>query len=284
MSDVGRPRIALASCAEYPEGVGGENLLAAALVERGTCPVWAVWDDPKVDWSVFDLVVVRATWDYPDHLDAFREWVRQPAVATRLVNPPNLVLANLHKGYLADMGDVAVPTIVVPAGMTIGLGLLRWPSVVVKPAVGLGGSGVVRGATQADLEALTLAQPGAVDAIVQPYLASGEAAGEVSVVCIEGEPTHVVHKRPVAGELRRDDPGAISAELADPDPGDLAAARTALGTQRSVPVYARVDLIHDGGRARVSELELVEPYLWFELAPTAAERLADALVRRARHR
>jgi hypothetical protein len=48
------------------------------------------------------------------------------------------------------------------------------------------------------------------------------------------------------------------------------------------PVVARVDLLHDGtGRPRVVELELVEPYLWLELAPRAADRLADVLVARA---
>ena len=41
-------------------------------------------------------------------------------------------------------------------------------------------------------------------------------------------------------------------------------------------------MIHDGERPRVIELELIEPYLWLELAPHAAERLADVLLRRAR--
>ena len=29
----------------------------------------AVWDDGGVEWSEFDLVVVRSTWDYPDRRD-----------------------------------------------------------------------------------------------------------------------------------------------------------------------------------------------------------------------
>ncbi|MGH9111636.1 MAG: ATP-grasp domain-containing protein [Acidimicrobiales bacterium] len=284
MSD-GRPlRIALASFAEKPEGEGGEGLVSAALAERGACPEWVVWNDPAVDWSGYDLIVIRCTWDYPDRLDAFRAWVNAPAVATRVVNPPNLVLANLHKGYLADMGDIAVPTVVIPAGMTVDLGLLRWPQVVVKPAVGVGGIGAVRAATQADLERLTLAPSGAVDAIVQPYLASVEDYGEVSVVCIEGEPSHAVHKLPAAGEFRIHDHWGGTAEPVELAAADVAVARAALGTLHSTPAYARVDLIHDGERPRVIELELIEPYLWFELAPHAAGRLADTVLRRARHR
>jgi glutathione synthase/RimK-type ligase-like ATP-grasp enzyme len=279
---VRRPRIALASFAEKPAGEGGERLLSTALTERGACPEWKVWNDPAVDWSGYDLIVIRCTWDYHDHIDAFRNWVRSPAVATRVVNSPNLVLANLHKGYLADMGEVAVPTVVIPAGMTIDLGLLRWPQVVVKPAVGAGGVGAVRAATQADLEALTLAPSGRVDAIVQPYLTSVEARGEVSVICIEGEPTHAVHKLPAAGEFRIHGHWGGSAEPTPLTPDDVAVARAALGTLRSTPAYARIDMIHDGERPRVIELELIEPYLWLELAPHAAERLADVLLRRAR--
>jgi hypothetical protein len=49
-------------------------------------------------------------------------------------------------------------------------------------------------------------------------------------------------------------------------------------------VYARVDLLFDGEGPRVVELELVEPYLYLEMAPEAAERLAGQVVRRAADR
>jgi glutathione synthase/RimK-type ligase-like ATP-grasp enzyme len=254
--------------------------LTAALSARAARPEWVVWNDPAVDWSTFDQIVLRSTWDYPDDLDGFREWVRSARVATGLVNTPTLVLGNLHKGYLADMGDLAVPTVVVPAGMTLDLERLHWKTSVVKPAVGVGGIGAVREATQADLDALTLSESGAVDAVVQPYLHDIEQRGEISVICIGGEATHTVHQLPAPGEFRIHDHWGGTAELVEPDPADVAVALAALGTLRSTPVYARVDLLHDGGRPRVVELELVEPYLWFEMAPHAADLLADELVRR----
>lgn len=271
------PRIALATSADHPEGFGAEGLLTKALLVRGMRPDWVVWNDPAVDWSGYDLVVVRSTWDYPDHLEDFRAWVRSPAIATRLVNTPNVVLGNLHKGYLADLGDLAVPTVVVPAGMTIDLARLRWDHSVVKPAVGVGGIGAVREAAQADLDALTLADTGPVDAVVQPYLWDIEQRGEVSVVCIGGRTTHAVHKLPAAGEFRIHDHWGGTAELVEPGPEELAVAEAVLGTLRSPAVYARVDLLYDGDQPRVVELELVEPYLWFEMAPHAADLLADEL-------
>jgi len=46
-------------------------------------------------------------------------------------------------------------------------------------------------------------------------------------------------------------------------------------------LYARVDFLRDDdGRLRLSELELVEPSLFFRHAPHAADMLADALLAR----
>ncbi len=272
------PRIALAASAAFPEGAGGEGLLARALTDRGASAAWAVWNDPEVDWSAFDLVVLRATWDYPDYIDEFRAWLRSPAVATRLVNPHNLVLGNLHKGYLADLGDLAVPTIVVPRGMTVDLGRLRWRETVVKPAVGVGGFGAVRATGQADLDKLTLDPTSGVDAIVQPYLGEVERRGEVSVVVIGGEPTHAVRKVPAEGEFRIHDHWGGTVTPVEPGRGELALTRDTLATLPRTPAFARLDLLHDGERWRVVELEMVEPYLWFEVEPPAADRLAGVLL------
>jgi glutathione synthase/RimK-type ligase-like ATP-grasp enzyme len=276
----GGPRIALATCAEYPEGYR-ESALTEALARRRAEPHWVVWDAPGTDWEAFDLVVVRSTWDYPAKLDAFRAWVQEVAMATVLVNPPRLIFGNLHKGYLADLGREAVPTVVVPAGMTVDLGHLPWDDLVVKPAVGVGGFGAVCHATQDDLDALTLADEGAADAVVQPYVSSIEHAGELSVICIDAEPTHAVRKVPAAGEFRihehwggTTEPIALTRHLAD-------AAARALAHLGDRPAYARVDLLAVAGDLVVSELELVEPQLGLASAPEAVERFADCLVARA---
>ena len=278
------PRIALATSADHPEGLGGEALLVKALLSRDARPEWVVWNDPGVDWAAYGLIVLRCTWDYPDHVDDFRAWVRSPAVATRLVNTPTLVLGNLHKGYLADLGELAVPTVVVPAGMTLELTRLRWPSSVVKPAVGIDGVGAVREAQQADLDALTLAPQDPVDAVIQPYLCDVEDRGEVSVICIDGVMTHAVHKLPAPGEFRIHDHWGGTAELVDPEPAVVEITRAALAMLRSTPLYARVDVLFDGDGPLVVELDLVEPYLYLEMAPEAAERLAGQIVRRAGER
>jgi hypothetical protein len=58
---------------------------------------------------------------------------------------------------------------------------------------------------------------------------------------------------------------------------DAAAALSASGTRVA---YARVDGCDVGGRLMLMELELVEPQLFFSMAPDAAHRLATALLPR----
>lgn len=277
------PRIAMATSDGYPDGADA-GVLAEALAHRRAEARWAVWDDPAVDWADFDLVVVRSTWDYPAKVDAFRAWVQEVAMATTLVNPPRLIIGNLHKGYLADLGPEAVPTVVVPRGMTVSLAQLPWHDVVVKPAVGVGGVGVVRHATQDDLDALTLADEDAADAVVQPYLASVERAGEVSVVCIDGRPTHAVRKLPAAGEFRIHDHWGGSLEPIRLAPALADVALRVLARLPMPAAYARVDLLDAGGDLVVSELELIEPDLALAGSPEATERFADCLLARATSR
>jgi glutathione synthase/RimK-type ligase-like ATP-grasp enzyme len=274
-------RVALVTCTEHADGEGMDPVLTDALTEHGADVRWVIWTDGTVDWSSFDLVVIRSTWDYPGRIDDFRAWVVDVAMSSTLLNPPRLVLDNLHKGYLSDLDD-AVPTLVVPAGMTVDVAHFGWPAAVVKPAVGVGGDGVVRGATQADLDALTLAGDGGVDVVVQPYLEGIEQAGEVSIVCVEGEPTHAVRKRPAPGEFRIHAHRGGTVESEPLTDRLRAVARRALASLPVVPAYGRVDVIEHGDQLLVVELELVEPYLWFDMEPAAADRLAAGLMARAR--
>src|SRR5690606_12551957 len=80
------------------------------------------------------------------------------------------------------------------------------------------------------------------------------------------------------GEFRIHEEWGGTAELVEAGPEELEVAAAALATLPTTPAYARVDLLYDAGRPRVVEVELVEPYLWFELAPAAADALAAELV------
>ena len=289
-------RIALASCADLPEWEVDDLHLHAALRDRGVAVVVRPWDAAGVAWSDCDAVRVRTTWDYPDRPQAFLSWAA--SVGPRLHNPAAVIRWNLDKRYLKALSQAGVPvapTVWLEPGARVDLGAtLRsegWDAGFLKPVVGASARATHRfsreeaGAAQGWL-APVLAREAMM---LQPYLPEVEGFGEVSAICVEGEARHWVRKVPVPGDYRvQDDHGASDGPFL-PSPTDaalaarvLAAAARVLGRPRPL-LYARVDLLRDnGGRWVLTELELVEPSLFFRHGPDTAGVLADALVARAR--
>src|SRR5438034_4786321 len=77
-------RVALATCAEIPAGDEDFPGLIDELAMLGISAEAAVWDDPAVDWSCYDLVLPRSTWDYAERRGAFLAWARS---VPRVLNP-----------------------------------------------------------------------------------------------------------------------------------------------------------------------------------------------------
>ena len=86
-------------------------------------------------------MILRAAWDYIDRLDEFLVWTKR---VRNLLNPPQVVVWNTDKRYLADLADAGVPT--VPSRFFAPGEKIRLPrgEVVVKPAIGVGSVGALR--------------------------------------------------------------------------------------------------------------------------------------------
>jgi len=78
--------------------------LILPLAARGVSATPAAWDDGKIDWARFDLVVVRSCWDYVPRRRAFLEWTQR---VPHLANPAP-VLAWTDKRYLRDLAHGGV--------------------------------------------------------------------------------------------------------------------------------------------------------------------------------
>ncbi|MCU1483410.1 MAG: hypothetical protein JWN67_156 [Actinomycetia bacterium] len=236
------------------------------------------WDDPGVDWSAYDLVVVRSTWDCVERPDAFLAWVDS---VPQLLNPPAMLRWNLDKRHLIELPVPVVATAWVGPGH-------GWepPSgdFVVKPEVSAGGRETARyqphevDVARAHVERLHAA--GRV-AMVQAYVPEVDDPGELKVVFVDGELSHAVRVGPLLARGRgvEERPWerevGESLDVATDEERATAEALVAHVTDRfgEVPLYARVDLA--GGK--VMELELVEPFLFLGLHPPAADRLATAI-------
>jgi hypothetical protein len=113
-------RLVLASCSTLLATAIGQNsrsswaaagndewLLYDALRAAGVPFHVRAWDDTTTDWSSYDLVCVRTTWDYAEseaRAASFRSWLQSIAAAgVTIANPGSVMCWNTHKRYLLDI-------------------------------------------------------------------------------------------------------------------------------------------------------------------------------------
>jgi len=297
-------RIALATCANLPDWEVDDRPLHQALTQRGIEHDLVAWTDANADWSRYDGCLIRTTWDYMDRRAAFIEWAERIAAQTMLLNPPAVVRWNTHKGYLRDLEQAGVPvidTVWLDADSTDALAELiaerDWPSIFIKPAIGATARETMRLTRAADdieraQQHIDRLRAAGEDLLLQPYLANVESEGEYSAIWFDGAFSHAVRKIPVEGDYRvQDDFGATDEpwNISSTDMALTQAAVTAAENQLTDALdgqpllYARVDLLRDEvGQLRITELELVEPSLFFRHSAAAAGQLVDALIDRVR--
>jgi O-ureido-D-serine cyclo-ligase len=285
-------RIALAGCLVPTQEDPDAPPLERAFVARGHSVQQAGWDDPRIDWSSFDAVLLRSTWNYHLRRDDFLAWASHVEAVSALWNPLPIVRWNTHKFYLRDLearGVAIVPTAFLPARRPVDLVQLLdargWARAVLKPAVSADSYATMRverrdvSAGQRHLEAHLASR----DMLVQPYLMAVEEPGEHCLVFIEGEHSHAVRKRSLFLGGRHAGPEGVVV-LAAPDEVEAAGVvLAAIGLGDAPPLYARLDFLRDaGGTPRLLELELVEPSLFFDARPVSAARLVEVLEERMR--
>ncbi|GHJ13708.1 MULTISPECIES: ATP-grasp domain-containing protein [unclassified Micromonospora] len=288
----GEPRVAFVTCSALPDLDPDDRLALGPLAARGVAVDGAVWDDPAVDWSRYDLVLLRSPWDYALRRDEFVAWAR--GVPT-LLNPADAVAWNTDKRYLAELSAAGVPTVpttwLAPGQSWVAPGDGEF---VLKPAVSAGSQDTGRydlaDPEHRELAAAHVRRLGAAGRVtmVQPYLDAVDTAGETALLFLAGRDglafSHAIRKGPMLTGPDRGEAALYKEERID--------ARTATPAQRAVAeqalaavpggadrlLYARVDLIPgpDGAPVLV-ELELTEPSLFVGYAEGAPDRLADAV-------
>jgi len=246
-------RVAVATYRALPQLDSEGPQLLAALEQAGLKPEVQVWDAPEIDWSSYDLVLVRSTWDYTLRRPEFLAWA---AGCPRTANPAAVLSWNTDKRYLGELTVAGLP--VVPTFFA------------------------ARSHHVQEMVDRLHRQGRAV--MLQPYLPRVETDGETALVYLGGGYSHAVRKAALLTEqgerapLFGDDAlGVLTPATATAE--QLAVARAALAAVPGGPgrlSYARVDLVPDDqGRPTLLELELTEPSLFLHHASgTALQRFA----------
>ncbi len=280
--------VALVTC-QRARGLDTDEPLLLAALDRLDLRVEVVdWDRPA-DWSVYDVAIIRSTWDYARRHAEYLSWAAATASVTSLHNPVSMLSWNTDKRYLhqlSEAGLAVIETLFLAPGSSWPVIELSGP-IVVKPSVSAGGQDTARYESDELPQARDhVARLHAVHrvAMVQPYLEAVEVSDETALVYIGGRFSHAAAK----GALLRSgssETGLFAAETITarvPSPAERALGDATMawlaGSELGAPLYARIDLLLDAdGLPRILEVELTEPSLFLETDREAADRMAAAI-------
>lgn len=265
-----------------------DQLLFEPLARCGWSAEEIPWNAKGVDWGMFDAVVIRSTWDYQNAPQEFLATLESIEARTALFNPVSVCRWNLSKRYLQDMQSRGVD--IVPTRWLDGLDGpvldamfddMKTACIVVKPLVGANADDTFvleRDKPNSWQKAMSMFDDR--ELMAQPFVDAILAEGEYSLFFFGGQFSHAILKRPAQGDFRvQEEHGGIITPVCPPN--DLAeVGKSAIEQIGETLLYARVDLVRlQDGRIALMELELIEPSLYFDQCPEAAENFVREFVR-----
>ncbi len=273
---------------DYIQNILAEDqLLKESLEKYGLKVTRKDWADPDFEWSSTKTAVFRTTWDYSDRIQEFKNWLDNVESLTRFINPVDQIRWNMDKWYLKDLSEKGihvVETRYIRQGDTRSLAAYiaetGWEEVILKPTIAATARHTYRLVpesieTHEEVFSKLISDE---DMMLQPFQKNIMTKGEASFIVIGGKYTHAVLKKGKAGDFRvQDDFGGTLHEY-EASPEEIAFAEEVTRACDPLPAYARVDVMWDNeDKLAVSEVELIEPELWFRKNNEAAERLAAVI-------
>ena len=262
-----------------------DGLLLSALVELGFKVNRVSWSSKTFDWEGVDCAIFRTTWDYFERLDEFLDWVNLYSKKIKFINNFNLIQWNLDKSYLRGFPkkDI-VPSLFLKLGEKKTLKEIfkktNWEEVVIKPSVSAAAWNTHR-VSKKNLHQLELVFSKLKKKhkmIVQEFQESVLTVGEVSLIIFDGVFSHAVLKKAKKNDYRVQDDFGGTISVYNATLKEVSFAEKIVGLCPEVPLYARVDILYNTNKKPLlSELEIIEPELWFRLNPKSAKLLAKKI-------
>ena len=243
------------------------------------------WNDTNFNWSSTKSAIFRSTWDYFDQFSNFRNWLELVKEQCYLINPYEQINWNLDKHYLLDLQKLDLPiveSVFVSKKTQLNLETIskskNWKDIVIKPTI----SGAARHTYHLKNDEIKkfqdkwLSLTNNEDFMVQEFQKNILSTGEIAVMIFGGEYSHSVLKKAKKGDFRVQDDFGGSVKKIIPSLEIIELAEKTVKSLKTIPLYARVDIIFDNGSNPViSELELIEPELWFRFKEESAYKLAE---------
>ena len=71
------PRLGIVTGERVPRLTEDGQAVGSELRNRGWSVEPVVWTDEDIDWTNFDVALVRSCWEYHTRPDAFRKWLKR---------------------------------------------------------------------------------------------------------------------------------------------------------------------------------------------------------------
>lgn len=265
-----------------------DTMLFEPLKAAGWLAEEVSWRKTDVDWDIYDVVVIRTTWDYQDDAAGFMACLQKiEASSAQLHNSLKIVKWNISKSYLKDLqnqGINIVPTLWFDTfqlpEIQAGFSHFDTPQIVIKPLVSANADHTYR-LTPASLleQAVELNSIFAErEFMLQPFLTSIVEEGEYSLFYFAGNYSHAILKQPKSGDFRVQEEHGGQLTSVQPCEEMFTTARHSLAALPEDVLYARIDLIRHKNEFAVIEIELIEPSLYFNMDADSPQRFVDAFV------
>lgn len=282
-------KIALVTCSEISDLVTSDKALRSYLLQNDNVAETVIWTD-SFDPNAYDALILRSIWDYHLNYQAFITWIS--AVHTskaRLINPFEVVKWNIDKKYLIDLKNQncpIVPTVIISQHekniipLTL-FEILGSESLIIKPTISAS-SFLTFKISANDPNILSVLQKiqEHSDVMIQPYISSIESDGELSLIYFNIKNaiySHSVLKKPNQNEFRVQKEFGGSESFFEPAPHLKDFTERCLNLIPFPWVYARIDIINWSRSPMISEIELIEPNLFFDLSPNSSRLMVKAL-------
>lgn len=278
-------------------------IIGDALRRIGITSSPVIWHQTH-DWQAFDLLVIRAPWDYQERYEEFSRWLNSVEKYTRVLNAPDLIRWNSDKMYLSQLAELGINTgqthycsTLSECTRTIKRYVTAHRSYVIKPNVSASSqhTGLFTDSTRKAEDLCQEILQAGKTVLVQQAIAEVQEGGEHDLIFLNGEFSHAIAKgailRPGGGYL--DDTNTDKTEPVSPTPAEIQLGHATLDAvahlahmngwhdDAALPLYARIDVVTPEASAPVLlEAELFEPSLYLRHSDRGVDQFAAAIAQR----
>lgn len=281
-------KIAILTCEQLPDLNPHDQPLIAELAKHAVEASPVVWDDPSINWTDFDYLIFRNTWDYFEKEAKFNSWLNAiEKLGIKTLNSIAIIKQNKHKFYLREMeqqGVTILPTLFIDKTSKLDIKAIipsSWKKAVIKPAFSAGSyqTEVFDTVNSEIISSQYKAIAAEKELLLQEFMPEIQSLGETSFIFFNKKFSHAVNKKPVEGDFRIQVQFGGKYTLIEPSSNLVAQAQKIVNRYPDDLLYARVDGIIINNQLHLMEVECIEPDLYLNLSDGATERFTQAIIK-----